>query len=314
LTTRTSQSRSGREKGAIAMTYPMRSFPLKVPNANIYSEVRGSGPLLLMIPGGATDAGIFADLSRQLADRYTVVTYDPRGNSRSTFDGEPQELNLNVQGDDAAKLIEALGNEPTYVFGSSGGAQIGLNLTARHPELVRVLVAHEPSCTMMLPNPKEALADDQEVYDTYRRDGVGAAMEKFMAISGMGDAPEQQDAPPQGTPSPEAMETFARINENLAYFFAHGLMPLSLYRPEVETLLTGQPRVVVGVGEQSVGQITYRTGVALAEKLRAQPILFPGDHLGYVAHPDTFAETLHRAYTSDTAKPFYNQIELEALK
>jgi pimeloyl-ACP methyl ester carboxylesterase len=296
------------------MTASAKSFNLKVPNANIYYETRGSGLLLLMISGGATDAGIFADLARQLADRYTVVTYDPRGNSRSTFDGEPQEQQLDVHGDDAAKLIEALGNEPTYVFGSSGGAQIGLNLTARYPKLVRVLVAHEPSCSMMLSDPTQALADDQEVYDTYRHAGVGAAMEKFMAISGMGNAPEQQDAAPQVTQTSEAMETFARINENLAYFFAHGLMPLSLYHPEVETLLAGQPRVLVGVGEQSVGQITYRTGVALAEKLRTQPILFPGDHLGYVAHPDTFAETLHRAYTSNTTKPFNNQIELEVLK
>jgi pimeloyl-ACP methyl ester carboxylesterase len=49
-----------------------------------------------MIPGGALVAGIYADLARQLSDQFTVVTYDPRGNSRSPIDGEPKDLLLPV--------------------------------------------------------------------------------------------------------------------------------------------------------------------------------------------------------------------------
>ena len=144
------------------MTHPTKSSTLKVPGAKIYYEMQGSGPVLLIIPGGPQDAGVFADVSRHLADRYTVVAYDPRGNSRSTFDGEPEELALDVQADDAAALIEALGGGPAYVFGTSGGAQIGLNLAARYPERVRALVAHEPPTIMLLDDPSEALAADQE--------------------------------------------------------------------------------------------------------------------------------------------------------
>ena len=135
------------------MTHPAKSSTLKVPGAEIYYEVRGSGPILLIIPGGPQDAGVFADVSQHLADRYTVVAYDPRGNSRSTFDGEPEELSLDVQADDAAALIGALGGGPAYVFGTSGGAQIGLNLAARHPDLVRIVVAHEPPAIMLLDDP-----------------------------------------------------------------------------------------------------------------------------------------------------------------
>ena len=273
------------------------SSTVNVPGAKIYYEVRGAGPTLLMIPGGPLDAGVYADLSRHLADRYTFVAYDPRGNSRSTFDGEPEEQRLDVHGDDAAQLIEALGDGPAYVFGNSGGAQIGLNLTARYSERVRVLVAHEPSCVMMLPEPSEALASDQAVYDTYRREGVDAAMQKFMEISGLGGEAEHDDAPPQDALPPEAMETFARIEGNMEYFLAHGLMPLSLYRPDVDALRAGRPHIVVGIGEESAGQITYFTSVALAEKLGTEPIVFPGDHVGYGPHSDTFAETLHRAFS-----------------
>jgi pimeloyl-ACP methyl ester carboxylesterase len=283
------------------MTHPAKSSTMKVPGAKIYYETRGRGPTLVMIPGGATDAGIFADLSQRLADRYTVVAYDPRGNSRSTFDGEPEEQRLDVHGDDAKQLIEALGDGPAYLFGSSGGAQIGLNLTARYPERVRVLLAHEPPCLLMLSDPSEALAANQDVYDTYRREGVSAAMQKFMAVSGMTERPKHGEAPPQVASAPEANETFARINRNLEYFFAHGLVPLSLYRPDVGTLRAGKTRVVVGVGEQSAGQATYRTGVALAQNLGVEPMLFPGDHVGYLPHADAFAATLQLAFRSSSA-------------
>ena len=285
--------------GAASQAEDVTSSRLKVSGATLYYEVRGSGPMLLMIPGGATDAGIFADLARALAGHYTVVTYDPRGNSRSALDGMPEDLRLDEQGDDAARLIETLGPGPAFVFGSSGGAQIGLNLAARHPERVRVLVAHEPPCLMMLADPAQALADDHRIYDTYRRDGAGAAMQAFMAMSGMDGGPGAKDAgsPPPPPPTAEAGATFARINGNLGYFFGHGLLPLSLFRPDVGILRQGQPRIVIGVGEQSAGQVTYRTGVALAGKLGVRPVLFPGDHLGYLAHADAFAGALNKALT-----------------
>ncbi|MBA8880817.1 alpha/beta fold hydrolase [Phyllobacterium myrsinacearum] len=279
------------------MTFPTKTGTLKVPGAKIYYEARGSGPLLLLISGGPTDAGVFTELSHHLADRYTVVAYDPRGNSRSAFDGESQTLELDVHGDDAARLIEALGDGPAFVMGNSGGAQIGLNLAARYPEKVRTLVAHEPPCLMLLPDPSEALAGNKEIHDTYRRDGVEAAMQKFMEMAGMDEHGEGGEEEPQAPPPPEALETFGRINGNMEYFLAHGLMPLSLYRPDVEVLRAGKPRVVVGVGEETVGEITYRTGIELANKLGTEPVHFPGDHGGYGAHAAAFAKTLHTAFT-----------------
>ena len=200
------------------MTHLATSATLGVPGAKLYYEIRGSGPTLLIIPGGPTDAGVFADLPHQLADRYTVVAYDPRGNSRSTFDGEPEEQQLDVHGDDAARLIEALGNGPAYVFGTSGGAQIGLNLTARHPEWVRTLVAHEPPCVTLLADPSAALANDQDVYDTYRREGVGPAMQKFMTMNGLSGGPEPNGAEPDAA-SPRRRGDVRSIRAK------HGLLP-----------------------------------------------------------------------------------------
>lgn len=281
------------------MTYPTKSSTLRVPGAEIYYEMHGAGPMLLIIPGGPQDAGVFADISRHLADRHTVVAYDPRGNSRSSFDGETEELRLDVQADDAAALIEALGDGRANVFGTSGGAQIGLNLAARYPERVRTLVAHEPPAAMLLDDPSEALAADQELYDTYRREGVDAAMAKFFAMNGLADEPEQEEAPPEFDLPPEDAETFARVSGNFEYWLAHGLRPLSHYRPDVDALRAGKPRVVVAIGEESAGQPIYGVGMALVEKLGTEPVMFPGDHVGYGPHAETFAETLHRAFSDE---------------
>jgi pimeloyl-ACP methyl ester carboxylesterase len=268
-----------------------KSSWLKVAGATLYHEVRGSGPPLILIPGGPTDAGVFGGLAAHLADRYTVAACDPRGNSRSVLDGAREEQRLDVHGDDMARLVEALGDEPAYVFGTSGGAQIGLFLAARHPDRVRVLVAHEPPCVAMLPDPSQALAGNRAIGDAYRTGGVAAAMQKFAEVTGFGGGPPPAGAPP---PPPEVQETFRRIEGNLDYFFATGLGPLSLYEPDVAALRAGPVRVVVGVGEDSVGKTACRTAVALAEKLGQPPVAFPGDHGGYGPRAEAFADTLDR--------------------
>jgi pimeloyl-ACP methyl ester carboxylesterase len=269
---------------------------LKVPGATIYYETQGAGPLLLIIPGGPQDAGVFADLARHLAQYYTVVAYDPRGNSRSTFDGEPERLQLDLHGDDAAALIKELGKGPAYVFGTSGGAQIGLNLAAKHPQQVRTMVAHEPPCIMLLRDPSQALAAGKEIHETYRRDGVDAAMAKFFAMNGLDDGARPEAGAPEFAPTPEEAETFARVSGNFEYWLEHGMMPLSLYSPDVEALRKGQARIMVGIGEQSAGQPIYEMGTALAGELGLEPVSFPGDHMGFAFHAETFANALDKAF------------------
>jgi pimeloyl-ACP methyl ester carboxylesterase len=276
------------------MNFHLKSSMLKVPGASIYYEVVGSGPLLLVIPGGPQDAGVFADMARMLAERYTVAAFDPRGNSRSQFDSEPSELKVEQQADDAAALIKALGDGPAHVFGTSGGAQIGLDLAARYPELVRTLVAHEPPTIMLLPDPSEALAADRDLHETYLREGVDAAMAKFFSMSGLegGGGDEGEGGPPDFDMPPDAAETFARVSGNFEYWLANGMLPLSLYEPKVDVLRKGKPRVVIALGDGSKGQPIYEMGSAVAEKLGVEPVIFPGDHMGFEADPEAFVAAL----------------------
>lgn len=270
-----------------------KSFALEVPGASIHYEMLGTGPLLVIIPGGPQDAGVFTEMARALADRYTVAAFDPRGNSRSPFDGAPGEFRVEQHANDAAALIQSLGGGPAYVFGTSGGAQVGLDLAARHPELVRTLVAHEPPAMMLLPDPSEALAADRDLHETYRKEGVDAAMTKFFSMNGLdGDGegpPSEFDMPP------EAAETFARVSGNFEYWLAHGMLPLSLYVPMVDVLRKGKPRIVIALGERSIGQPIHEMGSVTAKKLGLEPVAFPGDHMGFETNLEEFAMALDRA-------------------
>ena len=58
----------------------------KVPGATIYYKIRGTGPLLLMLQGGNGDADGTDALAEHLMGRYTVLSYDRRGLSRSRPD------------------------------------------------------------------------------------------------------------------------------------------------------------------------------------------------------------------------------------
>lgn len=265
-----------------------KSQVLKLPGARLYYELYASGSILMMIPSGPTDAGVFAAIAGVLADRFTVVPYDPRGNSRSILDDRAEDQRMDQHGDDAAALLAALGSQPAYVFGSSGGAQISLNLAARYPERVRILIAHEPPCLELLPDAAEQRALMDGVFDSYRKEGVGPAMARFQQGAGLGVGPQ---AEPLATM--ETTETMGRIADNMDFFLAHDVKPLSSYVPDIAALRKGSTRVVVGIGETSKGQLAHRTALALAEHLGNVAEGFPGGHAGYGGNPIVFADKLH---------------------
>ena len=64
----------------------VQSGTVRVNDTEVYHEIRGSGPSVLLIPPGGWDAGIYEQLAAELAHGFTVVTYDRRANSRTLFE------------------------------------------------------------------------------------------------------------------------------------------------------------------------------------------------------------------------------------
>ncbi|GAA3836058.1 alpha/beta hydrolase [Sphaerisporangium flaviroseum] len=257
---------------------------LDVQGARLRYEVRGEGPLLLVM-GSPMAAAAFAPLADVLASDHTVVTHDPRGIAGSRLDDPEQDSTPELRADDVAALLDALGAESADVFGSSGGAVTGLALVARHPGRVRTLVAHEPPLLELLPDAPEQRAGVDDVVETFHREGQGAAWMKFMVNAGFDLGAEGAPTPPPGEPSEQDLADAAR-------FFGHELRGTTRYVPDVAALTAGPARVVVGIGVSSGGLVTYRTSTVLAELLGTSPVEFPGDHGGFMEQPKEFAEVL----------------------
>ena len=253
---------------------------LKVPGATIYSEVRGQGPLLFLIPGGASDTDTLSRLAVLMSSHYTVVSYDPRGVSRSVFDERPVLQDLDVHGDDLAALVQSFTTESVLIFGNSGGAQIGLNFTARFPFLAKRLVAHEPPCLSLLPDARDIFDQMQNVEDIFRRQGTMEAMTEFLRVGGL-PAP----AKPLGQKLPPT-----RVLDNMRYFLEFGLKPIGTYKPDISKLK--QSDVVIAAGRESSGQLAFRTAQALARQLERELVLFPEGHSSWAKKPDAFAQSL----------------------
>jgi pimeloyl-ACP methyl ester carboxylesterase len=258
-----------------------------VPGAHLHYEVRGAGPLLLVM-GSPMAAAAFAPLADALANDHTVVTHDPRGISASRLDDPEQDSTPDLRADDVAAILDDLGAESADVFGSSGGAVTGLALVARHPGRVRTLVAHEPPLLELLPDVAEQRAGVEDMVETFHREGLAAAWTKFMINAGFAGGDDGAPAAPPGEPSEQDIADSMR-------FFGHELRGTTRYLPDVARLTAGPARVVVGIGAGSGGLVTYRTSVALAELLGAPPVEFPGDHGGFMGQPEEFADVLRKA-------------------
>lgn len=268
----------------------IKTESLKVTGASIYYEVRGSGPVLLMMPGGPADASAFRRIAGYLESHYTVVTYDPRGLSHSKLEAPVQDERIvQIFADDAHRLLTATATEPAFVFASSGGAVIGLELAARHPDQVRTLVSHEPPAPALLPDPARERAAMEDIVQTYRVAGIGPAMQKFMVQTRIRSAPPP---PPPGEPTPEMREAMAQMQRNMDFWLGHYFGAIAVYEPDFAALKAGSSRIVPAVGDESRGELAHAGGLGLAARLEAEAVVFPGAHGGFESHAAEFAAKL----------------------
>ena len=242
-------------------------------------------------------------MAGHFADR-TVVTYDPRGAGRSQRTDGALETTPDEHADDLHRLISALSTGPVDIFASSGGAVNALALVAKHPEQVGTLVAHEPPATQELPDREAALAACTGIHQTYQRRGFGPAMAKFIALVSH-DGPIPDGFADQPAPDPASFglpaEDDGSRNDPLV---GQNMISCNYYQHDFGALRSASTRIIVGVGAQSGQMMAGRAAAAVAGRLGATPITFPGGHDGFLGgeygqtgEPDAFAATLRQVLT-----------------
>jgi pimeloyl-ACP methyl ester carboxylesterase len=280
---------------------------LEVPGAVLAYDVRrneaSSEPVLMLI-GSPMGAAGFGTLAGHFADR-TVVTYDPRGAERSIKDDPTSESTPEQHADDLHRIIGEVGG-PVDLFASSGGAVNALALVAKHPEDVRILVAHEPPATSALPDREAALAVCRDIRETYLRDGFGAAMAKFIGlVSHQGPITAEYLAQPAPDPAIfglPAGDDGSRSDPLLG----QNMVTCNAYEPDFEALRAASTRIVIGAGEETGEALPRRAALAVAERLGQPPVTFPGGHDGFLGgeygstgKPDAFAATLREVLAAE---------------
>jgi pimeloyl-ACP methyl ester carboxylesterase len=259
-----------------------------VNGTKLYHERRGSGPPVLLIMGATGDGGHFDTLADLLANEFTVITYDRRGNGRSPVPPGWQTTSPEEQGDDAAALLKALGATPAAVFGTSSGGNFVLCLLMRHPKAVRGAILHEPGLYALLDDLDEVRGPVRAlVEEGMEAGGPPEAVERFWRYVA-GDRSWQQLTP--------ALR--ARMRQGATTLFGVELGTYERYLPDDEMLAAISVPVRLLVSENGLPVFAEVAG-RLANRLGVKVTTTPGTHAAYHDHPGELAEAI---------RPFLRQV------
>ncbi|GGU86674.1 hydrolase [Streptomyces filipinensis] len=254
----------------------------------LHYDVTGSGPVLLVLPGGAGHPMGLGPLTERLAARFTVVTYDPLGLAHGRLGRPVPEQRVADWSEGAHRVLEAelTAGESAYVFGTSSGGIAALDLLARHPERLAHVVAHEPPVVALLADAARQRAVFASVCDTYRSAGLRAAGARLAAALDGTPAPaaEGADAQPP-TPDEESASP-------MGIFLSRVLQSFTASAVDTAALRSVAARLTLAAGTASRGGLLHRTATTAAETTGAAFTEFPGGHLGVLEHPEGFARRL----------------------
>jgi pimeloyl-ACP methyl ester carboxylesterase len=252
-----------------------------VNGTELYHEVRGTGSPVLLIMGATGDGGHFDTVAEALADEFTVITYDRRGNGRSPVPASWQTTSPEEQADDAAALLDALGVGRAAVFGTSSGGNFALCLLIRHPQVVRGALLHEPALYALLDDFDAVRAPVRElVQAAIEAGGPRAALERFWRYMAGDDGWNRL---------PPALRE--RLRSCADTLFGIELGTYERYLPD-DQILAAIPvpvRLLVSAdGLPVFAEIAGRIG----ERLGVDVAATPGRHDAYHAYPYELAEAM----------------------
>jgi len=278
---------------------PNASDPLKKAEnhlASISDQKRpmrmvGAGTPLLLIHGSGGDLDIFGSIETQLARRFRVITYTRRAQATNDV-GMARNLALEDHLEDVLAVLEACGTGPAYVFGSSAGAVIALQLLSTYPDCVLGVIAHEPPLLEVLDDKATLRLRFENVLQIEKKHGTEVACAEFFDLTGM-----------FGT-SPDAMRTqVAKAVAARPVPPIREIHPILDYVPNFPALQMQRKKLVLGVGTMHPDSLPVRGTIELAKRLEIPPQIFPGNHIGYMDYmdqndPQRFQEAVLHAIAS----------------
>lgn len=116
------------------MTHLHRAFT-EINGANLYYEIAGAGPPLVMVHGHLLDSGQWDEQIAAFAPFYQTIRYDARGFGQSALPPAPYAHHA-----DLYTLLRRLAIDHAYLMGCSGGGATILDFALTYPAMVDALI------------------------------------------------------------------------------------------------------------------------------------------------------------------------------
>ena len=262
---------------------------LEKEDVSLYYEVQGQGQPFLLIHGVIVDGGLYEKAAELLSAYYKVITYDRRGNSRSTCKGG-NVFSMESQIEDIRDLMDELSIEDTYVVGVSAGAVIGQYFLQKYPDKVRHLIMYEPAMLGEMKDEPELAHWIDMMMELINKRKLNSAVLKFVEHIGNTDPHSPK----------KDKDTSFREMKNHEYALTQEFPGLAAYRPDKEKMKKSAAKITLAAGEKSGNTVYVKAAGVLAEILGKKEIYYPGCHNFPYDRPEEFAacilETLNGNY------------------
>lgn len=140
---------------------------------NIYYEVHGAGPPLILTHGYSATAQMWKGQIEPLSKKHTLILWDMRGHGQSDYPADQSAYSEEHTVADMAALLDQVGAKKAIVGGLSLGGYMSLAFYNKHPERVRSLLIIDTGPGFKKDEAREAWNQNaRSRADTLEKDGL----------------------------------------------------------------------------------------------------------------------------------------------
>jgi pimeloyl-ACP methyl ester carboxylesterase len=141
---------------------------------NIYYEVHGSGPPLLLTHGYSSTSAMWKGQIEALSQHHTLILWDMRGHGQSDYPADPAAYSEALTVGDITALLDKVGVDNAIIGGLSLGGYMSLAFVRAHPERVRALLIIDTGPGFRKDDTRDAWNKRaHETGDRFEREGLG---------------------------------------------------------------------------------------------------------------------------------------------
>lgn len=257
---------------------------VSVDGGQIYYEVKGTGPAIVLIHSAISDCRVWDLEFEHFSQNYTVVRYDVRGLGKSSPATQPY-----TDSSDLKVLLASLGISGVSIIASSNSGRIALDFALKFPDQVNGLVLVGSGLGLFDPEGEEELAEEipeleesfSRLTESYRGGKTNESVEELLKLFASGLTGEN-------------IETARKlVSENLEEIITEKSAENANFQITGEKLKHIDSKVLVLVGNKDNPVIIW-SSKKLAEEIphASLKILAGGDHFLNLSSKEEFIKAV----------------------